>query len=232
VGIKFKELYRIGIRKLIHDELAYRCRIDISIVHKAKYTTLSKRIDYQQEFVEFGIKDGEKVLDIGSGADPFPLATVLADAYVGDTPHRYGKLIVDAHPFYQCNIENMLFKDKEFDFVYCSHVLEHVDNPIKACSELMRVGKRGYIETPTLALDALFAQAEKSRHKWHIVTIGNNLAFFEYNKRQLEGMRCLNGSEQTTCFQNLDLLNNMFLWVNSFGVYVFRLDGSVEVRKV
>jgi len=37
----------------------------------------------------------------------------------------------------------MPFPDKSFDFVYCAHVLEHVDDPIRACREIMRVGKRG-----------------------------------------------------------------------------------------
>lgn len=230
MGIKFKELYRIGIRKLIHDELIYRCHVDISLVPKGKYNTLTKRYDYQKDFVGFGIKEGEKVLDIGSGADPFPLATVLADAYVSNTPHRAGKLVVDNRPFYQCDVESMPFQDKEFDFVYCCHMLEHVDNPIRACAELMRVGIRGYIETPTLAWDAMFRQANISHHKWHIVKIMDNLAFFEYDKRQLEGLYCLNGNEQAMCFQNLDLLNNMFLWADSFGVHVFKLDGSVESK--
>jgi SAM-dependent methyltransferase len=44
--------------------------------------------------------------------------------------------------------EELPFKDKSFDFVIASHVLEHTDNPEKFLTELMRVGRAGYIETP------------------------------------------------------------------------------------
>lgn len=40
------------------------------------------------------------------------------------------------------------FKDKAFDFVICSNVLEDVRDPIAVCKELSRVGKSGYIEVP------------------------------------------------------------------------------------
>ena len=37
------------------------------------------------------------------------------------------------------------FKDKEFDYVILSHVLEHVPNLLEFKSELTRIGKSGYI---------------------------------------------------------------------------------------
>ncbi|MFT4524289.1 MAG: putative SAM-dependent methyltransferase [Bacteroidia bacterium] len=43
------------------------------------------------------------------------------------------------------NIENMtLYKEGQFDFLICSHVLEHVSNPTKAAQELHRVLKPGH----------------------------------------------------------------------------------------
>ena len=42
------------------------------------------------------------------------------------------------------NIENMtIYKDGQFDFLVCSHVLEHVSDPVKAAQELQRVLKSG-----------------------------------------------------------------------------------------
>jgi SAM-dependent methyltransferase len=37
------------------------------------------------------------------------------------------------------DIQDILFKDKVFDLIICSHVLEHVDNDRKALKELVRV---------------------------------------------------------------------------------------------
>jgi len=42
-------------------------------------------------------------------------------------------------------------------------VLECVKDSLAVCREIMRVGKRGYIETPTLGKDTLFAWARGLR---------------------------------------------------------------------
>jgi SAM-dependent methyltransferase len=97
----------------------------------------------------FGISRGDRVLDVGCGSAPFALATHLADRSWTDNSERFGYPIpLDDRPFYECSVEALPFRPKEFDFVYCSHTLEHVRNPAAACSELMRVAKRGYIECP------------------------------------------------------------------------------------
>ena len=41
------------------------------------------------------------------------------------------------------DIHNMPFDDNNFDFILCNHVLEHVENDIKALSEIKRVLKKG-----------------------------------------------------------------------------------------
>jgi len=65
--------------------------------------------------------------------------------------------------------------------------MEHTTDPIIACEELMRVGKRGYIETPSLMTDALFSWA-KGMHKWFTVIMDNRIVFFEYDDRLAEGV--------------------------------------------
>ena len=146
---------------------------------------------YQRRFFDFSIKDTDKVLDIGSGHLPFPLATHLADisidnAYIGraGAPFKY----VDGKPVYECNIEHTPFEDKEFDFVYCSHVLEHVQNPEAACQELMRIGKRGYIECPSKGKDTFFATAKISNHLWSVECLNGELIFTEYTQEDISGI--------------------------------------------
>jgi len=196
------------------------------------------RFSYQVRYVNFDIKPNERVLDIGSGGDPFPLAAILVDRFVEPSRHRYEQLVTRGKPLVIADIHCLPFRDKCFDFVYCSHLLEHVDSPVRACEEIMRVGKRGYIETPTLGKDALFAWA-KDMHKWHVVSIADVLCFFEYNGRQLEGIRSLAWRDiifsqwyhplQEAFYENQDLFNVMFTWFDGFGVFVFHLDGAVEV---
>jgi SAM-dependent methyltransferase len=48
------------------------------------------------------------------------------------------------------------FEDKAFDYVICSHVLEHVPDPRLFLDEMFRVAHRGYLEYPLLAYDYLY----------------------------------------------------------------------------
>lgn len=196
------------------------------------------RFSYQEKYVDFKIKPGEKVLDIGSGGYPFPYATHLADSYEGETTHRVEPLVKDDRPLTICNIENLPYKDKEFDFVYCSHVLEHVSDPLKACEEIMRVGKRGYAETPTRMSDIMFGFISlKGHHKWHIILKGNTLFFFEWSDRERKDTNCTDffkmfHSRYKNPFQSLvhnhrDLFVNMLLWDEKFYCCVFDKNGNL-----
>jgi 2-polyprenyl-3-methyl-5-hydroxy-6-metoxy-1,4-benzoquinol methylase len=194
------------------------------------------RLAYQRALVEFEIRPGDQVLDLGSGGDPFPQATILADHYVEVTRHRNVSLVTNGKPFLRANVEQLPFRDKSFEYVYCSHVLEHVEDPMKACAEIMRVGRRGFLETPNHAKDTLFAWAE-NMHKWHVVSIANTLVFFEYSQRQRQGIRSTAWRDiifsrfyhplQKAFFENQDVFNTMLSWDGDFKVVVFRLDGSM-----
>lgn len=197
---------------------------------------------YQSRLFDFGIKPGDKVLDIGSGNAPFVFATHLADFSIEDNelgrngaPFKY----LDGKPVYECNIENMPFADNEFDFVYCSHVLEHVSNPEAACRELMRIARRGYIETPNISKDLILNVARVSNHRWSIELFNDTLTFSEYSKRQIEGicsavighMHLYPESVREKAITALiylkaDLFNTMLLWDGAFKFEVRRLEGA------
>jgi len=64
--------------------------------------------------------------------------------------------------------EKLPFKDKEFDYVILSHVLEHVSNLVDFVNEVERISKAGYIELPTKLADNLVigCDEEDIGHKW------------------------------------------------------------------
>ena len=68
------------------------------------------------------------VLDVGSGDSPFPAADVLCEKFAWDDTERTAHFKQD-RPLVVGDIENLPFKDHAFDFVHCSHVLEHTVNP-------------------------------------------------------------------------------------------------------
>ena len=89
------------------------------------------------------LPDDARVLEIGPGQLPFWRAGMFVDnVNAADIP---------ADRFIKCdvNFEPLPFADKSFDFVYCRHVLEDMVNPFMICSEMSRVAKAGYIETPS-----------------------------------------------------------------------------------
>lgn len=208
------------------------------ILYSRKFVSSETKINYQRRYVNFDIKPGSRVLDIGSGGEPFPYANFLMDRYPGKTQHRYNKLKTNNLPFSVGDLLDLPYKDKSFDFVYCAHVLEHVEDPAKALDEILRVGKRGYIEVPTRLSDIVFNFARlKHFHKWHIVAVGSTLIFTEYNEfeRRDTGDQeffhmahsFIPNSIRSLYRNNKDLFTNMFLWDESFSYYIFDKKGML-----
>ena len=111
------------------------------------------------------------VLDVGSGHAPNPRSDVLCDRYVDDDTERGGSIRVD-RPLIVADGHNLPFKDKAFDYVIASHIIEHMDDPARFCSELQRVSKRGFIASPTELAEHMFYW---SFHKWYVNKINNKL---------------------------------------------------------
>ena len=225
------------LKHLVHRTaraLGYRIE---RIEPKPHYAGETSRHEYQRRYVRFDIQAGDAVLDIGCGADPLPEATMVVDRYPQPTRHRHSPLDTQGKPLVLADIHHLPFSDKAFDFVYCAHVLEHVDDPIAACRQIMRVGRRGFIETPALAKDLLFSWAQ-GMHRWHVQAIADTLVFFEYSPRLVQGIRSpawrrlILGEErhplQDAFYDNQDVFNTMLPWTGGFQVVVFTLDGRIR----
>jgi len=182
------------------------------------------------------VPDSGTILDLASGGNPFAKATILSDRYPDTTRHRRVGIVRDHRPFVILDIHALPFRDKSIDYIYCSHVVEHAEDPIRACSELMRAGKAGYIETPTRMKDLLFSWAGELGHRWSVVRFGNRLVFFEYDDRQKQGVRSTYWKDSVTgefrhpnqdlIYPNADIFNTILEWKDRFEVTVFRHGAS------
>lgn len=125
------------------------------------------------------IGKSDKVLDIGSGSNPTKRANVLLERSVHNNKDRRGDFKIYPHQLLvEGDGEQMPFRDKEFDYSICSHVIEHTQDPEKFMQELTRVSKQGYIEVPSLIGEIL---APKESHKWVALEINKKLVFYEKN---------------------------------------------------
>ena len=107
------------------------------------------------------IKPSDRVLEIGPGGTPHPRANVFLD-------RRYDRDSVAAgqrgnapplqtdKPVIYYDGGRFPFVDAEFDYVICSHVLEHIDDIPAFISELQRVAPKGYMEFPTIYYDFIY----------------------------------------------------------------------------
>ena len=68
-----------------------------------------------------------------------------------------------------------LFKNKEFDFVISSHVIEHVEDFEFFLKELERISTKGYIELPTRLGDNLVFENKTDHIWWFTYDDTNNL---------------------------------------------------------
>ena len=100
------------------------------------------------------------VLDIGCGYTAHKNASVVCD--IQDLSNVYKE-----KNFVKLTSNILPFKDKEFDFVIASHVIEHVEDVEIFIKELQRVSSKGYIELPTKLEDNLVFENKKD-HLWHM----------------------------------------------------------------
>lgn len=131
---------------------------------------------------KLNINKSDVVLDVGSGNNPHPRANVLVDKFIESDLHRSGTVRMFGHQkLVQADGEHMPFEDNSFDYIISAHVLEHVDDPALFISELCRVGRRGYIETPSLLGEFLIP---KATHRWLLLDLHDTIYLVSKERAQ------------------------------------------------
>ena len=118
-----------------------------------------------------------KILDIGCGYRANKYASVIADTQDFSNFYKERK-------FVKIKEKRLPFKDKEFDFVIASHVIEHVEDFEFFLKELERISSKGYIELPTRLGDNLVFE-NKNDHIWWFMFDDINNFIIASKKNQL-----------------------------------------------
>ena len=180
-----------------------------------------KHLNYGTNF-HLWHKPHDFIVDVGSGGSPYEYASVLVDKFPIDTYQRGGpKLVIpEGKNFIQADAEKLPFKDKEVDFLFARHVFEHIEHPEQACREVIRVAKRGYIETPTRLWEKLFTRPP-DKHRWIVETEGEKQVFSLNKYDRVFGeffdyLFCFDKKFQVLFWNNYELFMNCFYWEDDF----------------
>ena len=103
-----------------------------------------------------------EILDIGCNIAPVEFAQTVADV------QNFSKFYEEKNKkFVLIKDKNLPFSNKQFDFVYASHVIEHVEDLSFFISEIKRISRQGYIELPSILEDNIVLSKNSSDdHKW------------------------------------------------------------------
>jgi len=137
------------------------------------------------------LRPEDVVLDIGAWGRPFNRADYVVDQEPYETRGSYGlpgqggererftRETWIRHDI--CSRDPLPFRDKEIDFVVCSHTLEDIRDPLWVCSEMIRIARAGYIEVPSRIAESSRGIepgiAGWSHHRWLIDLKDGGISF-------------------------------------------------------
>lgn len=112
-----------------------------------------------------------KVLEVGPGTAPWSRSNAFCDVVPRDLPN-----------FTLGDVQKLPYRDREFDYIFVSHVLEHVCEPKLAIAELNRVAHSGCIVSPTPFKEGVMFDHEQD-HRWWVMAGAEKLYFYRIPKQ-------------------------------------------------
>jgi len=158
------------------------------------------------------IKETDRVLEIGPGGTPYSRSDVFLELIIKDEKEfrkQRGDMppLVTTKPVVYYDGTKFPFKNKEFDYVICSHVLEHVPNLESFLKELFRIARNGYIEYPTIYYEYIY---NFSVHKNLLKYNQGSLLYLPKNETHLEDFQIIQNFYQETLSKDYyDLVNQL-----------------------
>jgi len=158
------------------------------------------------------------IVDLGCGkSGACPLANVLVDKNDWSSSMMGREFIV--HDLEQLPLP---FEDKQFDFCWASHILEHMKNPVEFLKELVRISNSGYIEVPTPLIDNLVSGddfRDPHGHKWWV--------YFDDTKEKM-----ILRPRRHIVHKTVDIpeLNKLYPFFRSSFVLELHWEGSINVE--
>jgi hypothetical protein len=198
------------------------------------------------------LSDSDVVLDIGGWAHPFNRANYVMDAEAYETRGYYNRTFAKNNPFPPlggtvehftaetwiqrdiCEKTPYPFEDKSIDVVICSHTLEDIRDPLWVCSEMIRIGKAGYVEIPSRLWESCRGHESGitglSHHRWLIDVEENGLRFTQ-KFHKIHNWRYSLPAVVLRRMSERDKVSWLF-WTDSFEFYEVTLHGAAQTEEL
>ena len=168
-------------------------------------------------------KNSENVLEIGPGNVPFPLSTVSIG--FNEKIKDYINLDIDDTPF--------PFEENQFDFSYCRHVLEDIQNPDFAIQQIFKCSKQGYIETPSPLVEITrgVEQPEFCGYLHHRYIVWNDLDTVYFLPKYPIVENITNSQHLIEIANNYPIYwNSYILWEKPMRTVIYRNGVNMDIR--
>lgn len=132
--------------------------------------------------LSFKFKKTDRILDIGGAMKQrtdCEVDTLVDIIHPEAAPYSPSRLLAKRFVRVDLMRQKLPFKDKEFDFCFCTHTLEDLPYPFLIMDEMSRVAKSGFVATPSMGMDITFSHFDLtdwatgarrvpgySHHKW------------------------------------------------------------------
>jgi hypothetical protein len=176
------------------------------------------------EYLVKRYKHSKSVLEIGPGYVPFPLSTVSIG--FNEKIEKYIEIDIDNTPF--------PFEENEFDFSYCRHVLEDIQNPEFAIQQIFKCSRQGYIETPSplIEISRGVESQDYCGYIHHRYIVWNDIDTVYFLPKYPVAESATKNPRLIEIANNYPIYwNNYILWDKPMHTVVYRNGVNMEVRK-
>lgn len=180
------------------------------------------------------IKETDIVLEIGPGSTPFQRSDVFLEMRYDDVniaKSQRGEIdetFTTKKPIIYYDGNEFPFKNKEFDYVICSHVVEHVPNVELFLSECIRVGKKGYFEYPTIYFEYINnIQVHLNIQKFNSKT----KCFYYKSKKELNVDQFLPIQQFLSEGMNKGYIQDLYDFIIAYSIEGFEWEGNFNFKK-
>ena len=184
------------------------------------------KLDIKDNIIDIGCSDKDK---------QFKKATHLVD--YSQLPSS-DKIVIKL----DLDFDKFQYEDNYFNFAFCRHTLEDIQNPQNAFNEIIRISKSGYIETPsplvelTKYIDGFNTETRGYIHHRYIVwtDISTNTLHFLPKYPIVENIEIIYKEKYNYLLNNYPVYwNNYYVWDDNKkpNIIVYRNDINMDIIK-